>query len=127
MADRSIEQIVDWQGIVTRAQEISSTRMRTVAVAAATDGAVLQAVVDARAQGIANPVLVGDPVEIQKLSDTLGLTIGGFHIESAPDAETAAARAADLASSGEADVIMKGFLPTSTLLKAVLAKTRRVP
>jgi phosphate butyryltransferase len=93
MADTLTEPIIDWEGIVTRAREISRSRMRRVAVAAAADGAVLQAVVEARTQGIADAILIGDSAD-------------------------------DLASSGEADVIMKGFLPTSTLLKAVLAKER---
>jgi phosphate butyryltransferase len=124
MTEQLLEPIIDWQGIVARAREISRSRMCRVAVAAAADGAVLQAVVEAHAQGIADSVLVGNQDEIQTLSDTLGLSIDGFHIETTPDAETAAAHAADLASSGEADVIMKGFLPTSTLLKAVLAKER---
>jgi phosphate butyryltransferase len=124
MEDRTVEQIYDWEGIVARAREISGVRMRTVAVAAAADGAVLQAVVDARAQGIADAVLLGDPGEIEELSEKLSLNLDGVHIESTPDAEAAAARAADMAASGDADVIMKGFLPTSTLLKAVLAKER---
>jgi phosphate butyryltransferase len=124
MSESPTEPIVDWQGIVTRAREISSSRMRCVAVAAAADGAVLQAVVEARAQGIADAILVGDSADIRKLSVDLNLDLTGIRIDSAPEVETAAAHAADLASSGEADAIMKGFLPTSTLLKAVLSKDR---
>lgn len=116
--------IRNWQGIVARAQEISRARLRRLVVAAAEDGAVLQAVADAHSQGIADAAVIGDKAKIQKLCDDLKLDPAGLHIEHAADVEAAAARAADLAASGEADIIMKGFLPTSTLLKAVLAKER---
>lgn len=124
MSELLKEPIRDWKGIIARAQEISGERMRRVAVAAAEDSAVLQAVVDAQKQGIAEAVLYGDRSNIQQLADQLKLDISPFLIEDSKDAELAANRAADLAAKGEADIIMKGFLPTSTLLKAVLAKER---
>ncbi len=124
MAELQIDRIHDWEGIVARAKEINRNRIRRVAVAAADDGAVLQAVVDARAQGIADAILLGDRENIQKLADELSLDLSTLSIENAPDTDSAASRAADMAASGDADVIMKGFLPTSTLLKAVLAKER---
>lgn len=114
----------DWQGIITLAQKISRERMRRVAVAAAADAAVIQAVAEAQAQGIADATLVGDKDEILKVADELHIDLSKSSVESSPDAETAGARAADIAAAGEADIIMKGFLPTSTLLKAVLSKER---
>ncbi|TKJ40065.1 phosphate butyryltransferase [candidate division LCP-89 bacterium B3_LCP] len=124
MNTTTTEPITDWQGIVNRAQEYSSKRMRRVAVAAAADGAVLQAVVEARLQGIADAVLIGDSDEIKKRADEADLDLSVLHIEPVSEVETVAARAADMAASGDADIIMKGFLPTSTLLKAVLAKDK---
>ncbi len=96
--------------------------MRRVAVAAAEDSAVLQAVVEAKAQGIADAILVGNRDKICRLADQLHLDISGFSHKAADEVEAAASRAAKLAASGEADIVMKGFLPTSKLLKAVLAK-----
>ncbi len=116
--------IQDWQGVVARAQEISRRRMRRVVVAAAEDAAVLQAVCDAREKGIADAILIGDRDRIQKLAESLNLDLADFSIRPAQDAASAAALAADIAVAKEADVIMKGFLPTSTLLKAVLVKER---
>jgi phosphate butyryltransferase len=114
--------LLTWRDVVSRAQEISSKRMRRMAVAAAEDGAVLQAVADAHAQGIADAILVGDETKIKQLAEQHKLKITGLEIESIPEPEKAAARAAEIASKGEADFLMKGFLPTSTLLKAVLKK-----
>lgn len=116
--------IRDWQGVVARAQEISRRRMRLVVVAAAEDAAVLQAVCDAREKRIADAVLIGDRDRLRKMADSLNLDLADFSIRPAPDAASAAALAADIAAAKEADVIMKGFLPTSTLLKAVLLKER---
>jgi phosphate butyryltransferase len=114
----------DWQEIVARAKVISTGRMRRVAVAAAEDAGVLQAVVEAKAQGICDAVLIGDPGKIRDLAAKLELDLTGLEIGPAADAAEAAAQAAKLAMAHQADVIMKGFLPTSTLLKAVLAKDK---
>jgi len=124
MSTISKKPIKDWKGIVAQAQKISRQRMRRVAVAAADDAAVIQAVADAHKQKIADAALVGIPDQIRGLADKIQVDISALQIESAPNAESAAARAADMAASGDADIIMKGFLPTSTLLKAVLAKER---
>ena len=48
MSTISKKPIKDWKGIVAQAQKISRQRMRRVAVAAADDGAVIQAVADAQ-------------------------------------------------------------------------------
>jgi phosphate butyryltransferase len=69
-------------------------------------------------------VLVGDERKIRMLADELNLDISAFEIVNASEIEDAAGHAADLAASGDADIVMKGFLPTSTLLKAVLSKER---
>ena len=124
MNDINLKPLIDWQEIIVRAQEISRTRMRRVAVAAAADVAVIQAVADAASQGIAEASLVGNVEDIQRLADDHKIDISKLQIEAESEPGTAAAKAADMAAAGEADIIMKGFLPTSTLLKAVLAKER---
>ncbi|MCX6640869.1 MAG: phosphate acyltransferase [bacterium] len=126
MTQTTPQPLLTWRDIVARAQEISHKRMRRMVVAAAEDGAVLQAVADAHSQGIADAILVGDEDKIKLLADQLKLNISGMTIESVQAPDKAAGRAADIAAAGEADVIMKGFLPTSTLLKAVLLKERNL-
>lgn len=124
MEHRANQPIRDWLGIVQRAQTISARRRRTVAVAAAADGAVIQAVAEARRQALADAVLIGDEKKILRLAAELNIDISELNLVDVPDVAEAAARAADMAASGDADIIMKGFLPTSTLLKAVLTKER---
>lgn len=97
-------------------------RRKTVAVAAAQDSDVIGAVAQASADGFLDGVLVGDASKITKLAEDAGVDIARLRVIDEPDALKAAHKAVGLASDGDADIIMKGFLPTSTILKTVLDK-----
>ena len=103
----------------------ASGRMK-LAVAAAQEASVLEAVFDAWEAGVAEPILVGDPAAILRAAamarDGQGVDISGFEIVPASDLGQAAAKAVGLVRSGEADVLMKGILDTSVLLRALLNK-----
>ena len=97
-----------------------------LAVAAAQEVSVLEAVADAYKAGIAEPILVGDPEAIaaaaRQANDGLGLNISGFQIVPVKDLYASAAKAVELVRTGEADILMKGIMDTSLLLKAALNK-----
>lgn len=93
-----------------------------VAVAAAQDDAVLQAAAEARAQGIADFILVGDEERLRQAAADAGVDLTGFTVVAEPDDRQAAYQAASLVSSGQADVLMKGMISTAELLRAVLDK-----
>jgi phosphate butyryltransferase len=95
---------------------------KRVAVAAAHDDAVLEAVKDAKGQGIAEFVLVGDSVRIKELAAAIGLSLDGCEVVHEPDDRKAAYLSVTLVSSGKADILMKGLLNTADLLRAVLDK-----
>lgn len=95
---------------------------RRVAVAAAQEHSALEAVFDARAAGIAEPILVGDVEAIRAIAAELGADLSGVRLLEEKDYAKAAAQAVALVRSGEADVLMKGVLDTSILLKAALNK-----
>lgn len=95
---------------------------RRVAVAAAHDDAVLEAVQGASKQGIADFLLVGDSAKIRVIGDRLGISLDSVTIIHEPDIRQAALRAVQLVSGGEADILMKGLLNTADLLRAVLDK-----
>ncbi|MDA8426333.1 MAG: bifunctional enoyl-CoA hydratase/phosphate acetyltransferase [Treponema sp.] len=95
---------------------------KRVAVAAAQEASVLEAVVDAWKNGIAEPVLVGDLGAADAIAAELGLDLRRFERHEAKDNAAAAAKAVELARTGAADMVMKGILDTSVLLKAVLNK-----
>jgi len=91
----------------------------TLSVAAAEDEAVLEAVQMAEAIGLADAILVGDAVKIRPLAQAVGLE--RIRIVDEPDETVAAARAVSLVREGQADVLMKGHLNTSTFMRAVLS------
>lgn len=95
---------------------------KRVAVAAAQDDAVLEAVQGAKAQGLADFVLVGDKGKIQTLADSMNISLNSLTIVHEPDDRKAAFHAVSLVSRGEADVLMKGLIGTADLLRAVLDK-----
>ena len=106
------------------AEVIKSARERgpkTIAVAVAQDADVLAAVSRAHREGIANSILVGNKEEIISIAAQQGIDIEGFEIMDEPDKATACQRAVELVSSGRADIVMKGLVDTSIILKAVLA------
>ncbi len=119
----SIRPIHSSDELIARAIEISRHgRKKRVAVAAAQDADVIQAVSQAEADGFVHGILVGDAGKIASLAHDDGIDISRLEIIDQPDVNRAAHRVAELASTGKADAIMKGFLPTSALLKVVLDK-----
>jgi phosphate butyryltransferase len=72
--------------------------------------------------GIIEPILIGDREEILGVAKKHGYKIEGLRIIHEPDLERSTELAVKLVSSGEADVLMKGKVGTSTLLKKVLNK-----
>jgi phosphotransacetylase len=93
---------------------------RRVAVAAATGPETLKAAVLARTGDLAHPILVGPPVEIRAGLATLGADPDSFDIVPAKDTENAVALSVGLVREGMADILMKGAIPTSSLMRAVL-------
>lgn len=101
---------------------VKNLPVRKVAVAVAQDEAVLEALQGAKAQGVADAILVGDKGKIEKVAGKLGIDAAGWHIIHEPDDIRAAYKAVQLVSSGQASVLMKGLINTADLLRAVLDK-----
>jgi len=99
---------------------------RKLAVASAQEASVLEAVADAYNEGIAEPILVGDPAAIRAAAKEAnggrGVDISRFELIEETNVSAAAARAVALVRSGEAAFLMKGIIDTSLLLKAALNK-----
>lgn len=109
--------------LIRKATDIASAHRRTrVAVAAAQDIDVIDAVAQAAADGFVDGILVGDADIIGRLAAEKNVDITHLEIIDVKSVTEAAHRAVKLASDGKADAIMKGFLPTSALLKVVLDK-----
>jgi phosphate butyryltransferase len=95
---------------------------KRLSVAAAHDENVLHSVNEAYKLGITDAILVGDKEKILEISDRIGLDVLKFEIIKENDVQKAARVAVDLASSGEANILMKGNIMTGEFLKVVLDK-----
>jgi len=101
---------------------VKAQGMKTVAVAVAQDEPVLEAIRDAKKNGIANAILVGDKEEIISIASNIGLNVDEFEIIDEKNVNKASLTAVELVSSGRADMMMKGLVDTATFLRAVLNK-----
>jgi len=94
-----------------------------VVVAAAGDPDVIEAVEKATQLGIVSTgVLVGDQAIIEKAAGSLGLDTSRHRIVHAASHGDAARQAVALIREGEGDILMKGYIGTADLLRAVLDK-----
>mgnify|MGYP001142770130 FL=1 len=95
---------------------------KTAVVAAAHDEHTLQAVFAARRDGLIRPILVGRKEEILSAARRLGEEPDPSLVVDAGEDPDCAVKSVALIRSGEGDMLIKGMLPTGTLLKAVVNK-----
>ncbi len=93
-----------------------------LSVAVAQDAEVLLAVDAAYDLGIAGAILVGNEAEIREIAAKLDINVDKYTILDEADKVEACRKAVKLVRDGEADVVMKGLVDTSIILKAVLDK-----
>ena len=100
----------------------SGRRPRRVCVINATQGHVLEAVRDARRDGLVTPILFGDRDQVREHLGRLGMEPDEYEVRHARSPQEAAAGAGRLLADGGADFLMKGDIPTGTMLKALFDK-----
>lgn len=95
---------------------------KTLVVAAAHDSHTLEAVFAAASEYRMRFILVGNRKKIISMSSALGESAPPETIVDCDDDTKCAEQAVKLIKEGSGDALMKGFLNTGTLLKAVLCK-----
>ncbi len=113
--------------MIQHAQEILDSARgqkgnKTVAVAMANDESVLQAVVEAEQDELIHAILVGNVNEMQEIAEKGAFSLDNMELIHEPDPKSACRQAVALAVGGKAQFLMKGFVKTAILLKAVLAE-----
>lgn len=103
-------------------QMIQNVSAKKVAVAAAADSEVLEAVCQAQKKNLILGQLFGEPAQIREILFRLGEDPGDYEIVSAATSEEAADLAVQSVSGKDADILMKGMLNSSVFIKAVLNK-----
>lgn len=113
--------------MITRVEEIlavarqTATKPRLILIGTENDSS-LKAVALARAQGLADCILVGDRDATFALADRLGEDVSAFELIDRDNPSDCVAAALDVIRAGRADVIVKGQVTTHILLKGVLNK-----
>jgi phosphotransacetylase len=82
----------------------------------------LSGAVDAGAQGLIKPILVGPAQTIRDLAKAKGIDLGATEIVDVADSHGSAAKAVALVREGKAELVMKGSLHSDEILAAVIAK-----
>lgn len=78
--------------------------------------------VEAAADGLMNPILIGEKDKILKAATQMGVDIKPYRIIETEDDNDAVQKAIELVKKGEAEAIMKGKLHTDSLMSPVLDK-----
>ena len=106
---------------------INSARERgpkTISVACCQDKEVLMAVEMARKERIANSILIGDIEKTKEIAKEIDLDLSNYELIHIEDLSEASLKSVELVSQGKADMVMKGLVDTSIILKAVLDKEK---
>ena len=93
----------------------------TIAVAVAQDPDVLTAVYAAADRGLVRPLLVGNKAEILQIAREASLPVSEDSIVDEPDKAAACMKAAALVRDKKAGLLMKGFVDTALIMRAVLS------
>ena len=104
-------------------EKAKSKPKRRIVVAAAEDEPVLKSLRTAMNEGIVTPILIGDKAKIEKIAQTIDFDLSDVQIVHNDKGPNVSAQiAVSIVKKGEADILMKGFVSTGALLKAVLDK-----
>ena len=103
-------------------EAVKSKPKRRLVAAFANDAHTIEAVNEAREQGIIDATLVGDEATIRKILEEQMLKAADFEIVHEPNDGKAAAKAVELIRSGHGQILMKGLVSTDKYMKAILNK-----
>lgn len=95
---------------------------KKLAIAAAEDKYVMNAIAKAKELGLIAPIFIGNKEKIISTAKEVGITVAPEEIVDSPNANDACIKAVKMVADGEADLLMKGLVSTGVLLKHVVSK-----
>ncbi len=108
--------------LYTKNKKKSGTKRLVLASAA--DDHSLDAVFKAKEQNIIEPILVGNKDDIKKLCEENGYKLDGIELIHTETKKEAVEKSVRLIKEGKADILMKGYVGTATLLRGILNDDR---
>lgn len=97
-----------------------SKERKTISIAVAQDREVLMSARATKDLGIVDAILVGDEEAIKKVASDINVDLSDFEIIDVKDKIEASKKAVALVTEGKAQILMKGIVDTSIVLKAAL-------
>ncbi|MCS1350803.1 phosphate butyryltransferase [Mechercharimyces sp. CAU 1602] len=94
----------------------------TIAVAAAADHHVMEAVIDAHQQGIARFILIDDQEKMERIAAHHSFSLTDVEVMHQPELTQTARDAVRAVHDRKANIVMKGMIQTADFLRAVLHK-----
>ncbi|MDR2367357.1 MAG: bifunctional enoyl-CoA hydratase/phosphate acetyltransferase [Deltaproteobacteria bacterium] len=110
---------------LTDAAKAASDKAR-LAVVNAQDEHTLESIIEATANGLIAPILIGDEAKIKELLTKFKASPSDYRIVHQATAEESLRKAIGLIHAGEATAIMKGALDTGMLMKAIVSKENKL-
>lgn len=107
------------EDIVAAARKRGKKRL---VVAYAQDAHTLEAVNDATEMGLIDPILIGDPDEIAKVSAENGIDHTRFKIIPESNDVACVNKAVRMINEGQGDILMKGLVSTDKYMRGILSK-----
>lgn len=119
MPDVSLRRHDRYESFVARARALPMAR---AAIVHPCSPAAIQAAIEARDEGLLDPLLIGPEAKIRAAAEAAQISLDGLVIEAVEHSHAAAARGVELAVAGKISVLVKGSLHTDELLGAVIAR-----
>lgn len=105
--------------IVLKAKELPT---RKVSVVRADEVETLKAIADAMRHDLITPILVGPEKGIRMAAEQAGLDLSGIELIQAEEDTESAEKGVELVRNGDADMIMKGLVASSTYMRSIMKR-----
>ena len=116
--DVSVRRHDRYDAFIREAQALPSLRTAVVHPCSAE---TIRAAIEARNEGMIDPVLIGPEAKIRAAADLAQVSLDGVTIEAVEHSHAAAARAVEMGAAGQVAALMKGSLETHELLAAIVS------
>lgn len=116
-------------GLIQKLEEVNQNKKSNkikIAVVKAANEEVLDSIKRAINNDIVEAILIDNKEEIEKMSKKLSIDSEKIEIIDESDDKKAAAKGVELVRDGKAEALMKGFIGTSDLLRAVVNKEKGI-
>lgn len=107
-----------YEGFMQQAQTLPATPM---AVVHPCSPEAIGAAIEAREEGLIDPILIGPDYKIRRAADQAQVSLEGIQLIHTPHSHAAAAQAVAMAAAGQVGALMKGSLHSDELLSAVVS------